>query len=532
MQKMMMLVWFWVIAWSALGFSQSGLISNASNILDPRIMFSNPAGPGFWRYSLLVAGNNQYYVGIDHDQLNQIFLGMSYPIRQFGSVSLTGQFFKSDVLRKNWFEINYAVPLWAQRLSIGVKVGLLHLDYDHSNFNLVDIDDPLLNHGLSKNSLNLGAGLLMNPLSNVYFGVSLNHLNRPNLSLAGNQMPTVMTTNFSLMYDHWLFRPLLSLETENQTSYLNLGLEKWFLNDQAMLRGMYTPQYLALSAAYNFKKIRFDYEYQYALSDLNLVTSGFHQLMMSYKFRQEMGDFAISVTPLEPNDPVTPGVYPTQNASFLVEILPRHNFHNLVSLKVTGLPENMQADFSPRKIIPGERTIFHIRILRNCQPNLYALKVKGTSGLLARSTAFALKIRPLPLIRPEIQSLTDTLFISEIRKIQDVNPIVNQIFFHEGDHQLYADRYQILNPEQTPVTNFIFFPERITDFSEQYRNVLNVLAKRLRENLNFRITVVGCNCDWGPEKNNFELSRARALSVKNYLVKNCGVTEEQIIVTA
>jgi outer membrane protein OmpA-like peptidoglycan-associated protein len=47
-----------------------------------------------------------------------------------------------------------------------------------------------------------------------------------------------------------------------------------------------------------------------------------------------------------------------------------------------------------------------------------------------------------------------------------------------------------------------------------------------------KLTLIGCNTDLGPEKNNLQLSRKRAETVKNYLVNVWGIPESRIEIKA
>ena len=513
-------------------FPQTGVVANSSNINDPRILFVNPGGMGFQKNSMIVAGYKMYYVGIANDNLSNGFIGFSYPTQKFGCFGVTGQYFKSDLLQRNVLEFNYSMPFLDNKMAVGINMGLLGLSYDDMKFDLMDIGDPLLQDSPSKNSFNLGVGILVSPISKLFFGMSMNHLNRPDLSLTAGESKQTISTNISLMYNHRFLRPLLNLELEDKETYIHLGIESWFFKENAMLRGLYTPEHLGFGAAYLFKKFRIDYEYEYALSDLSAVTSGFHQFMLSYSFRADIADFTISASPQKPAEPAAKGVYPTQDISYLVEINPIHGFDNLTALTLENLPPDMSATFFPPEIKPMTNSTLQINTERDCSPGLYQLTIKGKSGSISRFSSVSVKINPFPLIHAEIQSLIDTTTFTEIQEIREESPLLSYIFFSENDHELLPERYQILNAEMAPTRDFVFFPENLIDISDQYRNTLNVVAKRLWDNLDMNITVVGCNCDWGTEKGNLQLSKKRAQGVKDYLVKNCGISENRIEVIA
>jgi hypothetical protein len=52
---------------------------------------------------------------------------------------------------------------------------------------------------------------------------------------------------------------------------------------------------------------------------------------------------------------------------------------------------------------------------------------------------------------------------------------------------------------------------------EKYAHTLNIIGRRLRDNPEASIKIVGCNSDRGEEHNRKDLSRSRAEEVKAYL---------------
>lgn len=529
MKKIIIIYCFAIVIFSNL-YGQMGVRTNSSNFHDPRLMFVNPAGMTAFRSALGVIGYKLYYVGIDHDNLNNGFLGFSYPIEKFGAFGITGQYFRSHILNKQILEANYATPVLFNKITFGLNFGLLGISYDNDNFNLIDENDPLLTGSTSKNSFNFGFGMLINPIADLFVGVSLNHLNQPDISLEGGKEKLPITTNVSLIYNHWLIQPLISFENIDKQNYVNFGLEKWFLNQNAMLRGLISPEQFSIGAAYLHKNFRFDYEYEYALSELNKVTTGFHQFTLSYYYETRKPDFALAVIPFQPKEADKTGVYPSQEVIFHIEVKPIDDFQGMVTLKADGIPQGVSASLSPQKIRPGGKSLLKLQIEKDCSPGMFPFVVAGQSGAITHSAFDSIKINSLPAIHADIQSLTDTLIISEIQQIQEESPLLPYIFFKDSSHTLLANRYQILKAEASSIENFSY--EKLTNYLDQYRNILNIIAKRLRENPDNKIKLIGCNCDCVGEQGDTLLSRKRALAVKDYLVKNCGILESQIEVEA
>jgi len=107
----------------------------------------------------------------------------------------------------------------------------------------------------------------------------------------------------------------------------------------------------------------------------------------------------------------------------------------------------------------------------------------------------------------------------------NMRPLLNYVFFDENSAQIPV-RYNKLSAFETEE----FRPERLHDAETMsaYYQVLNVIGRRLRDNPDAAITVVGCNGGVGQERGNRDLSRRRAEVVRNYLRDVWGIAERRM----
>ncbi len=105
-----------------------------------------------------------------------------------------------------------------------------------------------------------------------------------------------------------------------------------------------------------------------------------------------------------------------------------------------------------------------------------------------------------------------TLTIEEVTTI-DSSPLLNYVFFAEGQSDI-GDPY-ILFAGQSDTRSFA--EEKLRGSMEKYHHLLNIIGRRLTDNPDAKITLVGCNSNKGAEKGNQTLSRSRAESIKAYL---------------
>ncbi len=110
----------------------------------------------------------------------------------------------------------------------------------------------------------------------------------------------------------------------------------------------------------------------------------------------------------------------------------------------------------------------------------------------------------------------------------DGTPVTNQVFFETGRSEI-PDRYVLLKDRAHTAA---FDAKVLKDALDLYKNVLNIVGRKLTEVPEAHVSIVGCNSDAGVEKGNLDLSRARAESVKNYLSSTWGIDAARMKVEA
>lgn len=120
-----------------------------------------------------------------------------------------------------------------------------------------------------------------------------------------------------------------------------------------------------------------------------------------------------------------------------------------------------------------------------------------------------------------------TITIEEITTI-DTSPLLSHIFFETGKSRI-PDRYVVFQ-NQTQAQGFD--ETKLKTTMDKYLHVLNIIGKRLGENPEATITIVGCNAGVGEEKGRIDLSRARAEAVRLYLKYLWGVDYSRMEVEA
>lgn len=136
-------------------------------------------------------------------------------------------------------------------------------------------------------------------------------------------------------------------------------------------------------------------------------------------------------------------------------------------------------------------------------------------------TLFAIDSNGKEIKNPKIR-------IEEYRATR-TEPLLNYIFFDEGSGNI-PDRYVKLSKENISQFNIDSLYKNST--LDIYYNIMNIIGKRLVNNPTAKIRLIGCNSNIGIEKNNIELSKKRAESVKTYLVETWGIAPQRIEISA
>lgn len=151
--------------------------------------------------------------------------------------------------------------------------------------------------------------------------------------------------------------------------------------------------------------------------------------------------------------------------------------------------------------------------LRNAEASrkrVFALELKG-------ATAQMLDEEGKPMATPK--------FIVNNTISLNLYALLNYIFFDSTSSEIPA-RYHRLTPAQT--NSFKIEELNGSGTFAIYYDLLNIVGLKLRNSPTEKIVVTGCNADFGAERNNRELSKARAAAVKSYLTEVWGIESSRI----
>jgi outer membrane protein OmpA-like peptidoglycan-associated protein len=203
-------------------------------------------------------------------------------------------------------------------------------------------------------------------------------------------------------------------------------------------------------------------------------------------------------------------------------------------------------DNQPLKTLTGQGEIQPQHVLPLADLNLARLATLTTLGIQAQVTdtkgavykteevilpvTVAMEKWDNRIARPPAGSLTlepAEVTIEELTTI-DSSPFLNYIYFETGDSEI-PTRYSVFHG-QNETQNF---DERnLKGTLEKHHHILNILGRRLTDQADARIRIVGCNSNRDAEQGKTDLSRSRAEAVRAYLKYIWGIDGARMEVEA
>lgn len=133
--------------------------------------------------------------------------------------------------------------------------------------------------------------------------------------------------------------------------------------------------------------------------------------------------------------------------------------------------------------------------------------------------------RKLPRLYAEIRALVEEVTITESRQIQEELPLIPRIFFARNSALLAESRYDLLQEGQS-----LHAALNVREINSAYRNLLNIIAERLRNHPEARIQIRGHSPGLPVEESPARIALQRANSVRKHLVENLQVNAQQVSV--
>ncbi|MFQ5709392.1 MAG: type IX secretion system membrane protein PorP/SprF [bacterium] len=278
--------------------AQNIINANPAESYDFRAAFVNPAIISF-QNAHVAAGGKLFHLGFVDNQSNpfrQGYVSLSLP---FGINNQTGfgiqaQYFNTPLFSQSNISLNIAKRIH-RIYSFGLKLNVFSKSFNRDNFDLVDPDDPVFANGTSVWSTTLGAGVAVIPHPNLSLGIGVDHINRANVSLIGDDVTQPIKAYFGAFLDLSVFQASVSFIYED-----GRFLPKTSVGSSVSKLGFFRLGYNNRSAEFEGQlhltgPLSLNYSYDYTLFDNQGNGQGSHQFTLIHDFdaKRELPDFEI-----------------------------------------------------------------------------------------------------------------------------------------------------------------------------------------------------------------------------------------------
>jgi outer membrane protein OmpA-like peptidoglycan-associated protein len=505
--------------------AQIALPISPTNRNDPRVLHNNPA---IIRAAIPTAylGLKLIYPGVSANNAFALKTSLfNLATSNFASSGIGaaahGHYFTTPLYSESRFGVTGARSL-GERMHVGLDFSLQTRRYAVENFEGIDRNDPVFQNGASASAFDPSVGVLYQLNDVLEIGASVLHFTRPNLALGKTAyrqpMETLLGIGFTQRFarfdagaHYWQnrFRPLFGAEIfDDQIGRLRLG----FALNNAMLEGQ-----LALKS-----NAALFYNFSLPTSDLGLVTAGSHEFGVAYvfhprKIEEEDGDY-ISLRATPDSLALRPG----EAAPFALRFASAEDLRQVMDLKLTGAPPGLRVRPQQIKLSSHDETIISLQSEKSLPPGAYEVLLEGKSRTKRGEASLHLKVLAAPKLFARVAASVDTVTITESREVREELPLIPRVFFTANSDKLAQTRYDLISSAQRD--NFF---QDVREINSAYRNLLNIIAERLRVKSQAVVTIRGFSSGAPRENDPEALALRRSQYVRDYLL-HLGVNASRI----
>lgn len=163
-------------------------------------------------------------------------------------------------------------------ISVGIKIGFGRYGFAKQDFNLVDVNDPLLMGNLAKTTFNFGFGAFWNP-DRWSVGLGIDHLNRPNI---GRQTNATLPQEISAAVGYKFGRFIPALLLHHDGNFARYGLAVTVNHERfGMFRFAFeNTMPIKMEFQFNFSRDNsLQYGFDLPAEELSTVSMGSHEIV-------------------------------------------------------------------------------------------------------------------------------------------------------------------------------------------------------------------------------------------------------------
>jgi hypothetical protein len=287
-RKIILFSVFWIIIIKT-GSTQSFFPLNNVNPESPDIILSNPSAMAFSNTPQAFLGIQLLHLGIENDNFYNSIVSYVHPVGIGSVIGARLNYFNSTIFSQGYYSLIYGQKIIEDFFSIGLNTNLISIAFDTDKFFLFDFEDPILKHGTSKNSFSFGLSFFAKPVQHLHIGAALDHLNRPDISIAKSGIRKNIVYNFGISYNRWNIMPQLDIRMEGEEIFIQESLCKSFIDTQLNLIAGFNHSNKSGNTIFTRLTMRLGdlglfYNFQLpVLSEFSQVSNGSHLTGIYYK---------------------------------------------------------------------------------------------------------------------------------------------------------------------------------------------------------------------------------------------------------
>lgn len=267
--------------------AQSLVNASSVDLYDMQISLINPGALRYQDAQFIVGSKILHYGFVDNNAagLHNSYVSVTLPdVTKLNlGLGLLGINLNTPLYSENKFNLVTGIKLNAS-LGVGTQIGILSKSFNRDRFVLVDQGDPVFKEGASKIAFNIGLGAYWQMNRKVHFGVAVENLNRPNISLINDHVFQSRVLHFSTNYLFSTFEAFGGFLLEGSRFFPGFGISTSFQGIGILKLGLMTGNLDVSGQLHITEKISFDYKYSYPLSAIEAFSNGSHRVSLSFRF--------------------------------------------------------------------------------------------------------------------------------------------------------------------------------------------------------------------------------------------------------
>ncbi len=345
-----------LLALSGLVQAQSLVTPNPADLLDARLSLINPAAAAM-QDPLFTAGLQALHTGVGDNAFDfrNNFFGLTATDRSIlgwknFALGLQAQVLTTPVMNDLAFNALLSRKITDQ-FSAGISLGPLNRSFSNFDSEGLDPNDPLLRNTSQWAPFSLNAGILYKANRYLKLGAVANRLNNPNLAFQEGGVARVSRyLGVGAIVGFNSFTAGLGFAHESHKLSSQVFLQYFHL-ERGYAKVGYSTENLALEGQLHVTSgVSFNYRYNYPLNDLNIASSGSHELGLIFNFRKRP-------LPYEP-EWLKPAV-PLPDPIAMVDLFEVSATRDEVTITDTHITREVDADVSARERADLPRGIFY-----------------------------------------------------------------------------------------------------------------------------------------------------------------------------